>query len=328
MGEYQLILTARDGTAYDATQRVSSLSWSGSIRQTARQVETVLATPTDGSLRQLPTENGTGVQLLLGGAPVFTGVAVTRGRSTQGQTTDLSALDRGFYLAGNEGWYSYADAAPEQAVAALCADFGIPVGALAATGVRVARKFPGVALDKIAATLYTLAGEQNGRRYLLRFNGAGALEAVEKPRSAALEIAPRKNLQSLQVTEDISGLCNGVAIYTDTGQLVRTVEDGESIAAFGRLQRILQQRSGQDAGAEARAILEDSGQQQTMTVQCLGNPALITGNAVILRDNVTGASGLCWIDSDTHTFKNGLYFCKLGLNFRNLMNETSAGQAD
>ena len=39
-------------------------------------------------------------------------------------------------------------------------------------------------------------------------------------------------------------------------------------------------------------------------------------------------SGLCWIDSDTHTFKNGLYFCKLGLNFRNLMNETSAGQAD
>ena len=95
MGEYQLILTARDGTAYDATQRVGSLSWSGSIRQTARQVETVLATPTDGSLRQLPTENGTGVQLLLGGAPVFTGVAVTRSRSTQGQTTDLSALDRG-----------------------------------------------------------------------------------------------------------------------------------------------------------------------------------------------------------------------------------------
>ena len=328
MGNYQLIILSPQGDAWDVTERVSTLSWSGSVKRVSRRIEAVMATPNDGSLPELPCDLGNELRLSVQGTQRFLGHIVTRDKATDSSTTELTALDRGRFLSGNEGWYTFSGTAPEAAVRALCADFGIPVGALAATGVRVARKFPGVALDKIAATLYTLAGEQNGRRYLLRFNGAGALEAVEKPRSAALEIMPRKNLQSLQVTEDISGLCNGVVIYTDTGQLVRTVEDGESIAAFGRLQRILQQRSGQDAGAEARAILEDSGQQQTMTVQCLGNPALITGNAVILRDNVTGASGLCWIDSDTHTFKNGLYFCKLGLNFRNLMNETSAGQAD
>ena len=326
MADYALILTARDGTRYDATQRVGTLSWGGSVKQTARQVETDLVQPDDGSLPALPTENGSGVQLLLDGEAVFTGVAVTRKRSTQGQTVTLSALDRGFYLAGNQGWYTYRDAAPEQAVAALCADFGIPVGTLAPAGARVQRKFPGTALDQIAATLYNLAGEQTGRQFLLRFDGQGRLEAVEKPRTAALEIAPGKNLQQLTVTEDISKLCNAVAIYTGTGRLVRVVEGGESIAAFGRLRQVLRQRDGEDAGAEARAILADEGQQQTMTVDCLGDRALVTGNAVILRDNVTGAAGLCWIDGDTHTWKNGQHFCRLTLNFRSIVREAQAGE--
>ncbi len=325
---YNLILTARGGERYGAAQRVSSLSWSGSIKQVSRELEAVLVTPTDGSLPELPSANGSGAQLYIDGELRFTGVAVNRSRSTDESTTTMTALDRGYYLAGNEGWYTFSDAAPEQAVAALCADFGIPVGQLAPTGVRVARKFPGVALSQIADTLYTLAGEQNGRRYLVRFDGSGALEVVEKPQTAVLEIAPGKNLQSLQVTEDITGLCNSVAIYTDTGQLVRVLEDEESIEAFGRLQRIIQQRSGSDAGAEAQSLLDDNIQQQTITVNCLGNPALITGNAVVLRDNATGVSGLCWIDADTHTWRNGQYFCKLTLNFRSIVREGSAGSGE
>lgn len=325
MADYQLILTARDGMRYDATQRICTLDWSGSVKQTARQLEVVLTESADGSLPALPTENGSGVQLLLDGEPAFTGVAVTRTRGTQAQTVTLSALDRGFYLAGNQGWYTYRDAAPEQAVAALCADFGIPVGTLVPAGARVQRKFPGTDLDQIATTLYSLAGEQTGRQFLLRFDGLGRLEAVEKPRTAVLEIAPGKNLQQLTVTEDISKLCNEVAIYTQSGRLVRVMADDESVSAFGRLRQVLRQRDGQDAGAAARTILEDSAQQQTMSVDCLGDRALITGSAVILRDNDTGAAGLCWIDEDTHTWKNGQHFCRMTLNFRSIVREADAG---
>ena len=91
-------------------------------------------------------------------------------------------------------------------------------------------------------------------------------------------------------------------------------------------QHILTQRDGEDAGAEAQAYLEDNGLQQTMTVECLGDPELISGSAVLLRANTTGVTGLCWIDSDTHTWKNGQYFCRLSLNFRSLTNEVEAGQ--
>ena len=154
------------------------------------------------------------------------------------------------------------------------------------------------------------------------------LEVVEKPEAAVLEIAPGRNLQSLRVTEDISELRNTVEIYSQTGARVRTVSDAESAALYGQFLHILTQRDGEDKGPEAQAELEDNGLQQNMTVECLGDPSLITGNAVLLRENSTGAVGLCWIDSDTHTWKNGQYFCKLALNFRNIMNETEAGSED
>lgn len=328
MADYRLTLLSRQGETWDLTERVMTLNWTGSLREVCRSLEIQAAVPTDGSLPTPPCDLGTEVHLTVDGVQVFLGHLVAREKATGSSVLSLTAQDRGRFLAGNQGWYQFDRTTPEQAVAALCADFGVPVGTLAQTGVPVTRKFPGTALSKIVDTLYTLAGEQSGRRYLARFNGAGALEVVEKPTAAALEIAPGKNLQTLTVREDITGLTNAVAICSSTGVLIRTVEDAESADLYGRFQSILTQRDGEDKGPEAQAELEDNGLQQNMTVECLGDPSLITGNAVLLRENSTGAVGLCWIDSDTHTWKNGQYFCKLSLNFRNLMNETEAGSED
>ena len=326
MADYQLTLRTTQGESLDITERVSSLTWSGSIKQVSRQLEATLVTPNDGRTPALASDLGSEVGLLVGDTARFLGNIVRREKRTGASTMEVTVLDRGRFLASNEGWYTFNGAKADAAVRSLCADFGVEVGALAAPMATVSWKFPGVALSKIVDTLYTLAGEQDGRRYLARFDGQGRLEVVEKPQTAALEIAPGKNLQTQTVAEDISSLVDRVAIYTDTGQLVRTVDDAESMALYGQLQRVLTQREGTDAGAEARALLEDNGLQQTITVECLGDPALISGNAVLLRENSTGVTGLCWIDSDTHTWKNGQYFCRLSLNFRNLMNETSAGQ--
>lgn len=37
-------------------------------------------------------------------------------------------------------------------------------------------------------------------------------------------------------------------------------------------------------------------------------------------------SGLFWVDSDTHSWKNRQHTGKFKLNFRSLMNSTNAGQ--
>src|SRR5699024_9543447 len=123
--------------------------------------------------------------------------------------------------------------------------------------------------DKIIRTLYGLAGEQSGKRYLVRFTGDGALEVVEKPSAASLSIA---STMAVTNTWDITNLQNNVAIRTQEGALVRRVEDAASVALNGRLEHVLTQRDGEDAGKEAQAWLEDNGLQQNLTVETLGDP--------------------------------------------------------
>ena len=321
--DYELILTAPGGgTVRDMTQLSKELSWSGSVDQTARELSVSMAVPRDGSIEPPALEEGAALTLRLDGETRFTGPLLTVTTSTQSSVVDLSALDRGRYLVGNEGWYKFTGAPPEEAVAAMARDYDIPVARLASTGVPVSRKFAGVALDKIIRTLYAKAGERTGKRYLVRFTGDGQLEVVERPTAASLTIASTMGVTN---TWDITDMQNAVAIRRDTGALVRRVEDSASTALNGRLEHVIIQRDGEDAQGEASAWLAAHGLQQRLTVETLGDPRLIAGEAVILRDTGSGVSGLFWIDADTHTWKNKQYFCKVTLNFRNLLDDTNAG---
>lgn len=316
---YHLILTPPGGgESQDMTALVQSVTWQGDIRQTARELSASLAVPRDGSVEIPNLEEGAWLTMQVKDMPLFFGALLQCTTNSQSVVVNVSALDRGRFFVGNRGWYKFTETTPEAAATLICGDFGIPVGKLAATGVSLTQNFPGTSsLDKIIRTLYTMAGEQNGKRYVLRFTGEGALEVVEKPTAATLEI-----VQTMGVTNtwDIADLCTGVAIYTDDGTLVRRVEDSASQALNGRLEHVITQRSGEDAGAEAQAWLEDNGLQQSLTVEVLSPPLeLISGAAVILRDTGSGVSGLFWVDQDTHTWKNGQHFGKFRLNFRNLM---------
>lgn len=316
---YRFLVTAPGGgESRDTTQLVQSISWTGDVRQTARELTAALVVPRDGSVETPPLEEGAWLTMQAESRNLFFGPLLQCSTNTQSVVVNVSALDRGRYLVDNKGRYKFTNATAEAAASMICSNFGIPVGSLASTGVPLTQNFPGRdSLDQIIRKMYTMAGEKNGRRYLIRFSGEGALEVVEKPSSASLEIA-----QTMGVTNtwDITDLCNSVAIYTDDGALVRRVEDGASQGLNGRLEHIITQRAGEDAGAEAQAWLEDNGLQQNLTVEVLNPPLdLITGAAVILRDTGSGVSGLFWVDGDTHTWKNGQHFGKFKLNFRNLM---------
>lgn len=274
---------------------------------------------------EIPATLGDVLRLRADGTDLFFGYVVQRTRKCSGGATmTLSCLDRGWHLSQNEGWYSF-KCTPEAAVRTVCADFGIPVGTLVSTGVTVARKFPGVPLHRILWTMYSKAAAVTGKRYRLYFDGQGRLCSAVKPSTAGAVLASKSNLSAVSISEDISAIHTSVAIYTEDGKLVRTVDDSGLRAAYGLFQHVMRQQDGVDALAEARAYLEDHGELQTVTVEALGNPKLVTGNAVSMRSAV-GVSGLFWIDSDLHIWQKDLYAVKLGLNFRNLMAEDGAGE--
>ena len=89
------------------------------------------------------------------------------------------------------------------------------------------------------------------------------------------------------------------------------------------MQRVLQQS--EDSDAEARQLLEDNQPTQKITVNCLGDVRSMTGRMVALRVETAGLWGLFWIESDTHTWRNGIYTNKLVLNFKAVMDKIEAG---
>lgn len=204
----------------------------------------------------------------------------------------------------------------------LCTDIGLDVESLPTTNVKISRNFSGVGLHKVIDTLFTLASETTGERYHIRFVGT-ALQVIKKPDSSNYYLDPAANVYTSTNTIDMSDYCNTVDIHDETGTLIRTVGGGEELA--GMLRQHITQLDGEDASGEAEQLLEDNGGTQTVTVTCPGNVALVTGNAVIVRETAAGVDGLFWIDGDTHTWSNGQYNVSLDLNFKNIMNENSSG---
>lgn len=306
------------------SQRFDSLALSGSITVCARTLQVGLVCSPFVAAWATPSilPHSAVVCYDDDGVLVFQGVVVQTSRDSLSAILTVTAMDHGYFLASNEGYYTFDGMTVEGAVASLCGDIGLGVADLATTGVTVSRHFSGIALHKIVDTLYTLASEKTGQQYHIRFSGT-SLSVVAKPEDSALVLDPQSNLYSSVNTIDVTDYCNTVDIYDETGNFVQQVGGSEELA--GMLRQIVTQKDGEDASGEAALLIEDGCAVQSVTVECAGDLRLVTGNAVVVTDSESGAQGLFWIDSDSHLWNNGNHTVTLTLNFRNIMNETSSG---
>lgn len=301
------------------TELVQAKTWSGSYTDCARQL-------TFSALPEALLETGGMARLYHGADILFSGHIVSKERDSLGQTIGCTALDNGLYLKRNSTCLSVRNQTPEAITRQLCAEFGVPCGTLAATGVPLSRNFLGTSLYQIIQTMYTLAAEQTGRQYQVRFQ-SNHLYVVEKAIGAeSIRLVPGSNLVWCRSSESIEHMVNRVAVYNDQYQLVAAYDSPEGYAAlYGLMQQALKASDRENPEASAREILRENGISTTITAQCIGNPKLVTGNAVVVHEPVTGTDGVFWITADSHTVTRGIYQTKLSLDFRNLMDKQTAG---
>lgn len=314
------------GGTVNAAQLAPTVSWSGDYQKCSRTLEFgLLSSPTDKSIPVIKCDLGNAVTLFQDSTELFEGWVFSRQKSTNGSTIDIGCYDRGFYLNKNEGSYKFTNTTPEAAAKKVASDFGIPVGELAATGFPFSRNFLGVSLYKIIATGYSLASAKNGKKYHIGFRGGKLCVTEKKVTDTTLIIAGGSNLMDATMSESIENMVNQVAIYDKNDKLVKTVKNSEAVQLYGVMQNYLKQSDGEDTAAQAKKLLDDNGVEQKITLNNLGNIANVTGGTVVVREPHTGLYGLFYIDSDVHTWKNGLYLNKLVVNFKNIMDEQEAG---
>lgn len=323
---FKLDITNPEGNTVDATQLIQSVTWSGDYQQCSRTLAFgLLSSPTDTNIPIISCSLGSVVILKDDDKELFVGYIFSREKSASDSVINITCYDRGIYLKRNEAVYKFSNMTPEAIAERICTDFGIEVGFLATTGVTVTRNFIGVSLYSIIQTAYTLAADTTGESYLTRFDGVKLSVVKRAETNNTLILEGGSNLMSLSTSESIEEMINQVAIYDSNDNLVDTQKKEDLIKLYGLLQSYYRKSDDEDSDKKLKKMLEDNGVSEKITIDNLGNLACITGNAVIIREPYTGKSGLFWIDSDNHTWKNGQYYNKLVVNFKKIMDEQEAG---
>lgn len=319
----KLYLTKRkDGESRDITGLAASWTWSGDKASITRQLELEIAYVADSGL---PVPEIGDLVTMEDTRRLFQGVILKRSLGSEDHTLSAAAFDYGIYLQKNDCTAKFTGATPEEITRSLCAGRNIPVASLPATGIQLRRKFAGVKLGQAVTTVWSLAAEKNGKRYAIRYTSSGLLVKERTVSASSLVLKAAGNLMDAATTEDATSVVNSVAVYDQNGNFLQRLGDAESQDLIGVMETHIIRRDGSDAVNEANHQLEDGKMQRTVTANVLGDPSLITGETVVVREARTGLEGIFWIDADTHTWKNNNYYAKLTLNCRNVAATASAG---
>ena len=320
-----LLQTKYTGGTWDVTRIMTTTTWSGDKSAACRQLTCGLAY-VDGVTAPM-AEPGDLLTLQEDGDTVFEGVVLRRELASEDLTLQVTAFDKGYYLQRNDGTYKFNGATPEAITRRVCEDKGIPIVALPSTGIKLQRKFAAVALNQIVTTAWSLAREQTGKEYAIRYTPAGLLvkersEGVDNP-----VIAAGCNLMDAKTVEDATKMVNSVAIYDSEGNFLRRMGDEATQQMFGLMEGHITQAKGKSAQAndKAKKSLEDGELKRTVTINVLGDVRYLSGETVVAQEARTGLTGVFWIDGDVHTWKNNAHYTRLTLNCRNVMATANAG---
>lgn len=311
---------------WDVSHMFRRIAWSGDVDSVCRSLELeMIVSATDPRLPYVYLPLGGGISMGIGEQTLFIGYVVSKDKSTDASTMSVTCYDMGFYLKNSRASRKYTGETPETIARQLCSTYGVPVGSLAQTGVAIRRKFSATEIYRIIDTAYTLASRETGKKYLLRFSGR-KLDVIERTVTPQSLILSRgTNLQTAAYGESIENMKNRVIIVDSDGNTLRSISDDAAVKKYGLLADVLTQSDGEDATAEAREILQDNGVARHASVTCLGHTKLITGNTIWITEPYTCLANTCWIDEDTHVWQNGVYTCRLTLNFHNEMRESESG---
>lgn len=306
------------GVAYDITPLLSTIRWSGDIRQAARKLEVELAFGRDYYLPKHTVPLGSLLILKSDGKELLRGVVFDVSRDTGGSRR-ITAYDHLIYLLKSTGTYKFRNMTADAIIRKLCSDFSIPIGTLPSTGVTLSKLFPRDAtIYDMCVMALTETTKRNGKKYMLRMK-EGKLHVIEKGQQVARWlITEGQNLSTASYSESLSDMKDRVIIVGDKDQVLARAEDAALIKQYGLLQELRREgniKSG-EAQTIARNVLKELGKVgRKASITCLGIDDVEAGTAIEVKETLTGLSGTYYVDTDEHEVRGGQHTMSLKLNW-------------
>lgn len=305
----------------DISQVIEKITWSGDIAQVARKVSfTIAKNKQDPDFPKVVINEGD--ELLMhddDGNTVFGGIIFDIDKSAASKVETYLAYDLMFYV-NNSEVNRVLSGTPETIVAEICAELGIPCGELAETGITITSNCFGKKAYEAIMMVYTAAARKKGTKYMPLIKNINQVCVIEKGTLSGVILTGDYNLAGATYKATLQNLVNRVLITDDKGNVIKTVEDGESVQKYGLVQKIIKQSGKEDATQEAQKALATVEGSATVSASPSDFRA-VSGYSVIVQEADTGLYGKFYIESDSHTFENGKSQMELTLAFENLMDE-------
>ena len=325
----RLMYAARSGAAWDITEVMGSVTWSGDYQQAARKLElSLLWSDTDPDFpREVISGIDNGEMLFLyddDGEELFRGYLFSLGKTLGATERSFTAYDGLIYLLKSSIAHNFQNTTAQGVTRQVAAELGIPLGTMA-DDAGVSLSFAHIAKPAYQAIMgaWTHVKKASGKMYLPVMR-AGKLGVVVMGETVADRIlTPSTDLVAGEVTSSIEDAVTKVLVVDKKGKTLATAEDAENRKLYGLLQAAVSKEDGLDADAQAKEKLKGADEQINLS-DIVGGPDaldLVTGNAVLVEEPSTGLYGTFHIINDTHTFSDGLHKVSLGLSFEGMMDE-------
>lgn len=307
------------------TQLVKNVNWSGDYQLAGRELEfSLLNSSYDKNLPKIDIPLFSVIKFYENNEELFRGFVIFRNKSSDSNEISYQCIDKGVYLANNEGVYNFKGKTPKFIATKICGDFGISIGSLANPLYKFDKKFMGSNLYDIIMTAYSLAAAKNSKKYMTTFK-KDKLYVIEKGiKVLEIKFENGKNIISSSFSEDGSDIKSKVVVINDDGKVVYTKVDNDLMKLAGSFQKVIKQEEGKSYKEQATEAIK--GIEKKASIKGFGDTTCITGYGVHVKDSSTGLTGLFYIDQDKHTWENGVYSIELTLNFKNIMNEVDASE--
>lgn len=320
----KLMCQKATGEKLDITNLLTTITWSGDYKSCARKLEfSLISSASDINIPKIDIPLMSIIIFYEDDKELFRGFVYEREKSSDNSISFL-CYDYCAKLNDIKVSYNIKNETASSIYNKFLTEYGLNKGDIVQANTKIKKVFLGTTAYDMIMSAYTEEAKKTGKKYML-YSKANKFYATEKGIvKLKLSFEEGKNILSSNFKEAVSNMVNKVLIIDENGNKVSEVKNDDWLKTYGLFQEVYKKQEDKDANAEAKAML--NGIEQSCSLSGFGDTTCITGYGVQVKDTYTGLVGLFYIDSDTHTWEGGKYTIDLELNFKNIMNEVSAGQ--
>ena len=319
----KLICQKANGEKLDITNLLINVTWSGDYKSCARKLEfSLISSPMDKNIPKIDIPLMSMILFYEDNKELFRGFVYEREKSSDNSMSFL-CYDYCAKLNDIKVSYNIKSETASSIYNKVLSEYGLNKGDIVGASTPISKVFLGVTIYDMIMTAYTEEAKATGKKYMLYSKGDKFCASEKGNVKLNLSFEESKNILSSNFKESVSNMVNKVLIVDDNGNKVSEVKNDEWLKTYGLFQEVYKKEENKDSNSEAKAML--NGINQSCSLTGFGDTTCITGYGVQVKDTHTGLVGLFYIDSDTHTWEGGNYTIDVELNFKNIMNEVSAG---